>query len=169
MNKALLLLGGGAAICLAACLVAPDEPSGTSADGLTCRAGERTFNGSCRKICSGALDCSGTESCMNVSADVAVCLDYTRCAYLGSDTTCRGGTTGYASYGLTPYDDVGGLGYGYGYGSGYVEGCTGDATWQVIAPSGDPQCGEVHTVTRCAPAGNTCVLVTGSAIDVAER
>lgn len=173
MRKALLLFGGGAALFLFACIVAPNEPAGTSQDGLSCAPQQREFNGSCKQVCAANADCPGGSSCMKVSGDVALCLDYQHCAFLGSDTECRhvggyGYSTTYAyhephggwSYGpVDPYADP----YTYG-----AAGCQGDAKWQVIAPSGDPECGVAHAVTRCAPVGGGCGLVSGSTIDVAD-
>jgi hypothetical protein len=176
MRKLILLFAGGAALTLFACLVAPDEPSGTASNALTCTSTERAFNGACRKVCAAAADCGSGTSCMKVSGNVALCLDYDHCAYLGSDTTCSGAAIGYSSYDPSSGD----YGYGsyafspYGYGElgtyGYAGpgGCAGDATWQVIAPSGNPQCGASHSVTRCAPVGGHCALISGSTTDVAD-
>jgi hypothetical protein len=165
MRNKILLLGGGSALFLIACLAAPDEPTRSSSSGLTCTGTEQAFNGACRKVCAANADCGSNETCMKVSDDAALCLEYKHCAYLESDTTCSGAPSGYDNpygnpYGTFSYDS-----YGSSYGS---NGCTGNATWQVIAPSGDPQCGAAHAVTRCTPVGNSCELVAGSTNDVAE-
>jgi hypothetical protein len=103
---------------------------------------------------------------MKVGGDVSLCVEYKHCAYLGGDTTCSGAPHGYGyGYGAQSYSNS--VSYAYGYGSS--NGCTGNATWQVIAPGGDPSCGAPHAVTRCAPAaGGTCALVTGVTVDVAD-
>ncbi len=177
MRKTIMLVGGGAALFLFACLVAPDEPAGTSVSALTCGTTERAFNGACRKVCATNADCNAAgASCMKVSGGTALCLDYKHCAYLGSDTQCGGATVGYASY--ASGWGGGDFGHGafdynpYGYGTyGYTgpAGCAGDATWQVLAPSGEPQCGAQHTVTRCASIAGECALVDGAATDVADQ
>lgn len=163
MRKAVYYIAGGVALSLIACLVMPDEPSGTTKSASTCASDERLFNGVCRKVCSANADCtSSNASCMKVSDDVSVCLDYKHCAYLGSDTTCSGGAFEYDAYSSYPYS------YGSSYGYGGPGSCQGNATWEVIAPSGDPQCGVTHAVTRCTSVGNTCALVSGATTDIAE-
>lgn len=171
MRNKILIMTTGAALTLVACLVAPDEPSGTSADALNCAGTERAFNGACRTTCAGSAQCGAGTECMKVSADVSLCLDYKHCAYLGSDTTCSGvaAAPSYYDYGFQPYGYYGyGSSYGYGYGPPGVGGCAGNAKWQVIDPVGDPQCGAAHAVTRCAPVDGSCQLVSGSTVDVAE-
>lgn len=162
MRNKVLLFGAGATLSLIACLVAPDEPSSTSSAGLSCGTDERAFNGACREVCASSSDCGSNTKCMNVGADTALCIDYAHCAFLGSDTTCSGVATsaygyGYETEDLTPY--------GHDY-SGI--GCTGNATWQVIEPVGDPACGSPHAVTRCASVDGTCRLVAGSTTDIAD-
>lgn len=165
MRKLFLLSCGGAALCLFACLVAPDEPSGTSSNDLHCATSERAFNGSCRKTCVATAECGANATCMKVSADLSLCLNYAHCAYLGSDTTCSGvRQPEYYDYGFQSYGESTDDGYGYS-GAG---GCAGNATWQVVTASGDPACGASHAVTRCAPIEGVCELVNGSTADVAE-
>lgn len=166
MRNIILLFSGGSTLLLFACLVAPAEPAATSESALSCGRSERAFNGACRKTCSSSADCDGATSCMKVSPDVALCLDYRHCAYLGSDTACAAGT---GSYGYGPYTDEA---YGYygGGGSGNAGSatCAGDATWQVVAPSGDPSCGASHPVQRCARVAGQCRIVSGATVDVAD-
>jgi hypothetical protein len=188
MRKPILFLAGGAALFLFACLVAPDEPGGTTQNALSCSAGQRAFNGACRKECTASSVCGAGESCMSVGPNVALCLEYKHCAYLGSDTQCSSSTDGYIAfsayspynpytpynpYGYGPYDPYSGWDFGYGSysGSGYggsPNGCVGNATWQTLTPSGDPQCGAVHAVQRCAPVAGHCAFVSGATTDVAD-
>lgn len=197
MRKPIFFFAGAGALFLVACLVAPDEPNGTTSNALSCAAGERAFNGSCRKVCTSSSTCPSGTACMNVGAGVALCLDYKHCAYLSSDTKCGGASPGYYSsayYDETNYGGYGGYGYGYGWesydfgygaygypsssstfygygGAASAAGCAGDATWLAIEPNASApiRCGDEHTVTRCAPvAPGQCGLVSGTTVDVAD-
>ena len=158
-----------------ACLTAPNEPNSGP---LVCPASQAPFNGACVQTCATTADCTGGLSCMVVGQGTAVCLNYAHCAYIQSDTTCErasggGGYGGngygeYSSYDEDPYwmvspDNSGELSYSYQGAS-----CVGNATWVAIAPSGDPQCGQSHEVTRCRPTSHGCSLLNGTTEDIAE-
>ena len=187
MRKIVFPLAGAVGVpllFLAACLTAPAEPSASNGSALSCTSGERAFNGSCRKTCATSAECAAPNTCMTVSAGTSLCLDYSACAYLSSDTECAGvpyGSYGsYESAGFDPYwtpiydpYDTGYSSYGGGYGFASSEpfGCGGNAVWHTAPPvaTDDPKCGEAHPVTRCQRVGNTCSLVAGTTMDVADH
>lgn len=144
----------GAFLSLAGCLTHPSDTGSSSAE-LHCTTQERAFNGACRATCTKNSDCAPSTSCMVVAPNETLCLDYTGCAFLGSDTQC------------SPVD---GDGYGYTSYSYYgSSGCVGNATWQVSPAVGDPKCGAAHTVGRCRPVGQGCEIVVGAVIDIADK
>ena len=153
-----------ASAVLAACLVAPGEPSASSSNGLSCAPGSRAFNGQCRPQCQVSSQCAPGLKCMHIGNSDRVCLDYPSCAHLGSDTTCATASTANP-YGVYPtyYG-----GYGYSSYTGDGNGCAGNAVWEVTPAVGDPQCGTAYDVARCRPVGNHCELVSGSTTDIAE-
>lgn len=167
---------GAVGLLLAACLAAPGEPSATNGSALSCSSSERAFNGACRPVCTSSAQCAPPNACMTVSAGISLCIDYTACAYLGSDTECAG--VPYGSYGSyqsfdpywTPTFDP----YASPY-SGYLStepfGCGGNAAWHTAPPSpvDDPRCGEAHPVVRCQKTAGRCALVSGTTMDVADR
>jgi hypothetical protein len=173
----------GLGLLLAACLSAPGEPANSTGSALSCTGSERAFNGSCRAVCTTSAECASPNTCMTVSTGVSLCLDYTSCAYLGSDTECVGVAGGsYGGYSTsdesfdpywTPSYDPYASSYGsYGSSSASLPfGCGGNAVWHAAPPvaTDDPKCGETHAVTRCQKVGSTCALVSGNTIDVAER
>ncbi len=175
MKKAIFLSAGATALFLAACLAAPGEPAGTNNSALSCTTSERAFNGACRAVCTTSAQCSAGNSCMTVASGLSLCIDYTACAYLGSDTECAG--VPYGSYGsyddfdpywtptVDPYTSYS------TYGSSEPFGCGGNAAWKTEAPApmDDPRCGGAHPVTRCQKVGNRCALVSGTTMDVADR
>jgi hypothetical protein len=182
LKKALGLAAITGTLSFMACLAAPDEPNkGSNEDPLKCRAGEQLFNGACRQSCRETKDCSGGLSCMVVGADTSICIDYTHCAYLESDTSCdqvSGGGYGYDGYGygygtITTYaldaystaspESEGEIGYSY-----QGAGCIGNAAWATIEPSGNPQCGVGHPVNRCRPTAQGCAIVTSTTTDIAD-
>ena len=164
MKNFILPAAGAVGLLLAACIAAPGEivpvPDGGSAPPATgCLTTERMFNGACRGVCNASAQCSGANTCMNVAPDLAVCIDYTSCAYLGSDTICKGVAHGsYVSY--NTYSSY-----------AAVDSCAGNATWQSSPAnkSSAPSCGVEHAVTRCQNVGNRCSLVNGFAQDLADR
>jgi hypothetical protein len=176
MKKFVFPLAGAIGLLLAACLTAPGEPSASNTSALSCGSGEQAFNGACRPLCTTSAQCSAPNTCMTVSAGVSLCLDYSACAYLGSDTECAGVSFGsYGGYAThnpywTPSFDPYGSPYS-GYLAGEPFGCGGNAVWHTAPPSpgGDPQCGEAHLVARCQRVGNRCSLVSGTTMDVADR
>lgn len=168
------------AAVLAACIVAPDEPK-TNSSALSCTAGQRAFNGACRQICKATSECAGGLKCMHVGGGETLCLDYGSCAYLGSDTSCGPTSSGPYGYGgyydpysydpytpYTPYDPY----MPYDPYSPYTGGggCVGNAIWTVAPASGTGtiECGLAHDVQRCQPVAGACVLVNGSASEIAE-
>ena len=175
MRKVIFPLAGAVGVFLAACLAAPGEPSSSSNSALSCGASERAFNGACRPVCTSSAQCTAPSTCMTVSGGLSLCLEYTACAYLGSDTECAG--VPYGSYGpyesydpyWTPTYDPYDTSYS-SYGSEPF-GCGGNAVWHTGAPAplDDPRCGEAHPVTRCQKVGNRCSLVSGTTMDVADR
>jgi len=109
---------------------------------------------------------------MTVTSSLSLCLDYTACAYLGSDTECAGVPFGsYGNYDAYWTPAVGPYTSYSAYGSPEPFGCGGNAAWkrQAPAPLDDPRCGGAHPVTRCQKVGNRCALVTGTTMDVADR
>lgn len=180
MRKYIFPFACAVGLMLAACLTAPAEPTASNGSALSCSSSERAFNGSCRKTCTASSDCAAPNSCMVVSAGVSLCLDYTACAHLGSDTECAGVPYGsYSSYAYadfdpywTPtYDPYGPSYNSYGYGSSEPFGCGGNAVWNTAPASAasDPRCGQSHPVTRCQKVGNVCALVSGTTMDVADH
>ncbi len=175
MKKAIFLSAGATALFLAACLAAPGDSSSSKTSALSCTANERAFNGACRPVCTSSAQCSIGNSCMTVASGLSLCLDYTACAYLGSDSECAG--VPYGSYGsydsFDPYWIPSADPYtSYStYGSSKPFGCGGNAVWKTEAPAplDDPRCGGAHPVTRCQKVGNRCALVSGSTMDVADR
>jgi hypothetical protein len=175
MRNSILAFAGAGGVFLAACLAAPGEPSSSNGSALSCGASERAFNGACRPVCSSSAQCSSPSTCMTVSGGLSLCLDYTACAHLGSDTECTGvpygGYGGYDSYDpyWTPAYEPNGPTYS-SYGSEPF-GCGGNAAWQTAAPAAadDPKCGEAHAVTRCQKVAGRCALVKGTTMDVADR
>ena len=175
MKKAIFLSAGATALFLAACLAAPGDSSSSKTSALSCTANERAFNGACRPVCTSSAQCSIGNSCMTVASGLSLCLDYTACAYLGSDSECAG--VPYGSYGsydsFDPYWTPSADPYtSYStYGSSKPFGCGGNAVWKTEAPAplDDPRCGGAHPVTRCQKVGNRCALVSGSTMDVADR
>lgn len=174
MRKFILPFAAALGVFLAACLAAPGEPTDTGTSALTCAANERTFNGGCHKTCTASAQCTAPNACMTVSTGVSLCIDYSSCAYLGGDTTCSGvpyGGYGYEStdpYWTPSYDP-----YASSY-SNYIAGpfgCGGNAVWVTSPPAAadNPKCGAEHSVVRCQKVGNTCSLVVGTTMDVAER
>ena len=180
MRKYIFPFAGVVGLFLAACLAAPAEPTGSNGSALSCNASERAFNGSCRKTCATSSDCATPNNCMTVSAGVSLCLDYSACAYLSSDSDCAG--VPYGSYGVgyadfdpywTPSFDPYASSYSSygGYGSSEPFGCGGNAVWNTAPASAanDPRCGQPHAVTRCQKVGSACALVSGTTMDVADR
>jgi len=172
MRKYIFPLAGAVGVLLAACLTAPGEPSGTNNSALSCSSTERAFNGACRPVCTTSAQCAAPNTCQTVSAGVSLCIDYTNCAYLGSDSECSG--VPYGSYGSydpywTPSYDPYMSGYN-GYVSSEPFGCGGNAVWSTAPSSSadDPRCGEPHPVVRCQKVGRSCTLVSGTTIDIAE-
>jgi len=153
------------ALALFACLTAPED-SGSTGQGLSCGSTERPFNGACRTVCSKNADCPAGQHCMSVGPNDTLCLDYSRCAFLGSDSSCAAVAGLSSSY--DPYFQPYGLGlttYGQSY-DGVA--CVGDAKWQTVPASGDPSCGAEWRVTRCRATSAGCALVDGTTSDVAE-
>jgi hypothetical protein len=143
-----------AAAAVAACLVGPANDSSTDNNtALQCKGDERPFNGACQKTCASSADCPAAERCMVVGTNESLCLDYSGCAYLGSDTSCTPPEPSYGGYGS--YDPS--------------AGCVGNALWQVAPASGSPQCGQPHAVTRCVRSNDRCVLVPQTTYDTADR
>jgi hypothetical protein len=189
MKKFILPLAGGIGLLLAACLAAPGDSGTSTSAALSCGGNERAFNGACRTVCTSTSQCGGSNQCMTVSAGVALCIDYTACAYLGGDTECAGVPYGgYGGYGYSSYTSYDNASYGsydpywvedpysssyesYGSYSAGPFGCGGNAVWhsQPPAPTDDPKCGEAHQVVRCRKVGNRCALVEGTTMDVADR
>lgn len=178
MRKIIVVSVGAAGVMLAACLSAPAEPTVTSTSALTCKSSERAFNGACRATCTTSAQCAAPNTCMTVAAGVSLCVDYSACAYLESDTECGtfpyGGS--YESYpSFDPYAGPIPPPPGVDLSGGYLApdpyGCGGNAVWhtQPPAPSSDPRCGQPHTVNRCTRVGGTCALVSSTTIDIAER
>jgi hypothetical protein len=183
MRKFIFPFAGAVGLLLAACLTAPGEPSASSNSALSCGSSERPFNGACRPTCTTSAQCAAPNTCMTVSSGVSLCIDYSACAYLGSDSECAGvpfgSYGGYGGYGgiyesFDPYWTPSYDPYSSPY-SGYISsepfGCGGNAVWLTAPPSpiDDPRCGEAHPVTRCAKVGRGCTLVSGTTMDVADR
>jgi hypothetical protein len=151
-NKIIAVGAVGMALSLFACLVAPTEPG--SLDGPpACSANQQLFNGACRNQCTTTADCSAGYSCTNVGGGSPVCLAYTQCAYLDSDSAC---------------DAVPTNSYEGSYGSYLEVACVGNAKWVTTPASGDPSCGKAHPVSRCRQTANGCALVAGSTVDIGE-
>jgi hypothetical protein len=110
---------------------------------------------------------------MMVAPSVSLCMDYSSCTHLGSDSEC--GPVRFGGYEQTdPYWVPDSDPYGVSYnasGTSSATGCAGNAVWQVAAPApgDDPQCGEPHPVKRCEKVAGRCVLNAGTTTDVAER
>ena len=174
MRKFIFPFAGAVGVFLAACLAAPGEPTGTGNSALTCAASERAFNGACRKTCAANAECAAPNACMTVSTGVSLCIDYSACAYLGSDTECAGVPYSYGGYGTAdPYWTPSYDPYANPY-SGYIAGpfgCGGNAVWHAAPPPAldNPKCGKTHPVSRCQKVGNRCSLVSGTTMDVADR
>jgi hypothetical protein len=165
VHRRILFSSGLAAIAItvAACLTAPADVSSTSSE-LACTAEERAFNGACHAACTTSTDCAAPETCMVVASNEALCLRYTKCAYLGSDTECaaiQGDGYGYSSVAAYP-----GSGEQEAYGA---SGCVGDAKWTVLVAGSDPGCGQAHPVWRCRPVAGGCALVSGATADIADN
>lgn len=131
MTKKLLILSFGfGGLSLLACLTAPGETRISDAQSeLSCTAQEHRFNGSCRRVCATTADCRGGERCMTVTGGQQLCLDYTHCAHLESDTRCQrvggpgyGTSYGYSSYGYASSTYPAPWQYGYAYGPTYGYG-----------------------------------------------
>jgi hypothetical protein len=152
-----------------ACLTAPNEPA---TNPVSCGGSLQLWNGVCRLSCKTTTDCNGGLRCMAVGAGTSLCLDYTSCAYLQSDSTCdqsgSGTAYGYGAYQQDPYWTVSPA-YGAEL-SSYSQGasCAGNGVWLAVPPSGDPECGQSHAVNRCRPTAGGCTLVPGNTLDIAE-
>jgi len=149
-----------------------------------CPAGQRFFNGECLLECAASAQCSGGAVCVALDTQGGVCMAQlgVKCSYLGSDTRCVGidsyyyyGFRGFSEYvplpsdppnassvGLTSYTDPYFASYGMGYDPYGTQGCQGDATYAIVAPSTDPACEAEHDVVRCRRVGDACRLVQGT-------
>lgn len=172
----------------------PDSGDASPAEegsALDCPTTDRFYNGACRTLCSASTPCTGGLLCMAIDTTDSVCLPYTQCSYLGSDSQCYGtGTfieydrageeTGVEPYSSTPpdanpYDQT-------PYVDPYFEpspsspypnttiegvGCQGDAQFVKFAAIGDVACGGTQPVTRCRQIfGVACVLVQGTTVEI---
>jgi hypothetical protein len=173
---------------------APDtETKDDLKDTDQCASGQRIFNGVCRVECTGAVDCPTGSYCTNLDDGTSLCLPYTNCSFLDSDTQCvgtgmytvygRGGMTQqyYTSYprdadpdDVTDFEDgffvvdEEAMGRAIGlYAASYLseDGCQGNAGWTTILATGEPACGQAHEVMRCRRYNNECVLVPGTTLD----
>ena len=173
-----------ATLSMLACVIAPGKVDSTRT-GTDCAAGQRFYNGECRQECTSTQQCAAQTHCMNVGDGAAVCLGYTSCAYLGSDTQCVGvGNYSYYTrsgiesrpyesdpynanpYDITPYDDPTFVEGPYAPPYASDLGCKGNAHWVTIAASGDPACASTHAVLRCRRVGNYCKLLAGKTTDL---
>ncbi|WP_394845291.1 hypothetical protein LZC95_50715 [Pendulispora brunnea] len=129
-----------------ACLGTPDTPRGRPpGDWRQCGApNEYPLDPSCRQKCNVTHDCPTDLWCSYTDRDYySVCVDYSHCSYLGSDTQCA----------QLEKDDP--------------TSCVGNAQWHEEALYGDPACGRAHDVLRCQPTPNGCTLVAMTAYDLA--
>lgn len=159
-----------------------------------CASGQRFFNGECRVECTSTADCAADTQCMNLDDDTSLCLPYSECAFLDSDTQCVGTGTYYINQsriGMTQVhytsyppnadpDDVTeytdgffvvdeeALGESIGVSDASdlsEDGCQGNASWTTIPATGDIACGNLHEVLRCRRYEYSCVLVQGTTLD----
>jgi hypothetical protein len=170
-------------LSMLACVIAPGKIDETQT-GMDCPAGQRFFNGECRAVCTTSKDCPSASNCMNVGDGNAVCLEYTSCAYLGSDTQCVGvGNYSYYTrsgvesrpyesdpfnanpYDITPYDDPSFVEGPYQPAYASDLGCKGNAHWITTPGVGDPACSRPHEVVRCRRINDNCALLDGTTTD----